>query len=173
MTLHDRRSTDTLAAGQYAPVEVDDPFEPGAKIVVLRQLRSDPLARLHSRDQIDDAQFLAGREYQISWERVACGARAIDPSKEKVDGGLLYEPFSEARREASLKLADADRHLGQEITSILRDMLIRGLILEDVLIERGLIGAWQMRVYGKKFRDALNTLAKLWGYSNGAKNVAD
>ena len=88
--VHDRRSADTLAAGQYAPIEVKDPYDPnGAKLTVLRQTRGDPLGRLHAHSQIDDAQYHAGRRYQGDRERADRGARAIDPTKEAVDGGRL------------------------------------------------------------------------------------
>jgi hypothetical protein len=45
---YDRRATDLLRNAQVAPAIVDDPLEPGAKLVVLRSLRHDPLAAMHS-----------------------------------------------------------------------------------------------------------------------------
>jgi hypothetical protein len=59
---HDRRALDLLHNAEVAPVEVDDPFalEPGDKIVTLRSLRNYPLGRLHSRRQIDEAQYQGG-----------------------------------------------------------------------------------------------------------------
>jgi len=67
--LHDRRSRDLLRNADVAAVEVDDPLglDPGDKILTLRSLRNDPLARLHSRRQIDDAQFQGGRSFQNDW----------------------------------------------------------------------------------------------------------
>ena len=54
---HDRRSRDLLRNAEVATVEVDNPLalEPGEKIVALRSIRNDPLARLHSHGQIDEA----------------------------------------------------------------------------------------------------------------------
>src|SRR5262249_51218620 len=90
--VHDRRSADTLATGQYAAIDVDDPYgQRGDKVTVLRQTRGDPLGRLHAHHQIDDAQYHAGRAYQGDRERADRGARAIDPTKEAVDGGRLPE----------------------------------------------------------------------------------
>ena len=45
---HDRRSRDLLRNAEVATVEVDNPLalEPGEKIVALRSIRNDPLARL-------------------------------------------------------------------------------------------------------------------------------
>ena len=56
---HDRRSRDLPRNAEVAAVEVDDPLglEPGDKIVTLRSIRNDPLARLHTHRQIDEAQY--------------------------------------------------------------------------------------------------------------------
>ena len=52
---HDRRSRDLPRNAEVAAIEVDDPLalEPGEKIVTLRSIRNDPLARLHTHHQID------------------------------------------------------------------------------------------------------------------------
>ena len=70
-------------------VEVDDPLalEPGEKIVALRSIRNDPLGRLHSHRQIDEAQYQGGRAFQNDWEKAERGPRAVDPTREYVDGG--------------------------------------------------------------------------------------
>lgn len=109
-TIHDRRSTDTLAAGQYAAIEVDDPYEQGEKIVVLRQLRSDPLARLHSHHQIDDAQYHAGRCYQRDWE-VAERGESKAPNADQLKHhyqhyGLAFEPRAETLSQANQGKSD-------------------------------------------------------------------
>ena len=64
--VHDRRSQDLLRNAEVAAIEVDDPLalEPGEKIVTLRSIRNDPLGRLHSRRQIDEAQYQGGRAFQ-------------------------------------------------------------------------------------------------------------
>ena len=66
-----------LRNADVAAVEVDDPLglDPGDKIVTLRSLRNDPLARLHSRRQIDEAQFQGGRAFQNDWEKPNAGRR--------------------------------------------------------------------------------------------------
>src|ERR1039458_7838270 len=47
--VHARRSRDFLRNAEVAAIEVADPLalEPGEKIVTLRSIRNDPLARLH------------------------------------------------------------------------------------------------------------------------------
>src|SRR2546422_3508463 len=78
---HDRRSRDLLRNAEVATVEVDNPLalEPGEKIVALRSIRNDPLGRLHSHRQIDEAQYQAGRAFQNDWEKAERGPRAGRP----------------------------------------------------------------------------------------------
>ena len=97
---HDRRSQDLLRNAEVAAIEVDDPLglDPGDRIVVLRSIRNDSLARLHSHHQIDEAQYRGGRAFQADWERAERGPQAVDPSREYVDGGQAREPVTEAQR---------------------------------------------------------------------------
>src|ERR1700744_3703048 len=87
--VHDRRSQDLPHNAEVAAVEVDDPLalEPGEKIVALRSIRNDPLGRLHSHHQIDEAQYRGGRAFQGDWEKGEGGPQAGGPSREYVDGG--------------------------------------------------------------------------------------
>jgi hypothetical protein len=61
--LYDRRLHDLPLNADVAEVEIDNPLalDPGEKIVALRSIRSDPLGRLHSHHQIDEAQYRGGR----------------------------------------------------------------------------------------------------------------
>lgn len=166
MTIHDRRSTDTLAAGRYAPIEVDDPFEPGTKIQVLRQLRCDPLARLHTHHQIDEAQYMAGRCYQRDWERAERGARAIDPTKEAVDGGCLPEPLTDLQAKARKRLIRVHAELGRSMKTLVEAVLIQGSSIEAFSITQGRAGARWANYYGKMFRDGLDVLAVEYRFSD-------
>jgi hypothetical protein len=73
--IYDRRSRDLTLNAEVAEVEVDDPLslDLGEKIVVLRSIRNDPLGRLHSHHQIDEAQYRGGRAFQNDWERAERG----------------------------------------------------------------------------------------------------
>src|SRR6202012_3398687 len=100
--VHDRRSQDLPHNAEVAAVEVDDPLalEPGEKIVALRSIRNDPLGRLHSHHQIDEAQYRGGRAFQDDWERAERGPRAVDPRREYVDGVQARETITEGKRRA-------------------------------------------------------------------------
>jgi len=75
--VHDRRSRDLPRNAEVAAIEVDDPLalEPGEKIVTLRSIRNDPLGRLHSHRQIDEAQYQSGRAFQDDWEKAEVARR--------------------------------------------------------------------------------------------------
>jgi len=79
---HDRRSRDLPRNADVAAIEVDDPLglDPGDKIVTLRSLRNDPLGRMHSHHQIDEAQYQGGRAFQNDWEKAEADRRRSIPS---------------------------------------------------------------------------------------------
>lgn len=167
---HDRRSTDTLAAGEYGAIVVDDPYEKGGKLSTLRQLRNDPLARLHSHRQIDDAQFAAGRAYQCDRETAERGAKAIDPSKEAVDGGLMPEALTDRQIKARKRLIKIERDLGRRLMGVLEAVLIEGKTIEQFSASKV---QSVLKLHGGLFRVALNELATIYCFSNGEAPVEE
>src|ERR1700732_5495744 len=95
--VHDRRSKDLPRNAEVAAVEVDEPLalEPGEKIVTLRSIRNDPLGRLHSHRQLDEAQYQGGRAFQSDWEKAERGPQAVAPTREYVDGVRTRGPITE------------------------------------------------------------------------------
>jgi hypothetical protein len=98
--VYDRRAQDLPLNAEVATVEVDDPLglEPGDRIIALRSTRGDPLAKLHTHHQIDEAQYRGGRAFQNDWEKAERGPKAIDLTRERVDGGQTREPITEAQQ---------------------------------------------------------------------------
>src|SRR4051794_28050803 len=137
--LHDRRSSDLPRNAEVATVEVDNPYalDPGEKIVALRSIRNDPLGRLHSHRQVDEAQYQAGRAFQDDWEKAERGPRAVDPTREYVDGGQAREPITESQRKAVLRLNRAERELGADGSAIVHDVLVRGMTMQQIGDRRG------------------------------------
>jgi hypothetical protein len=166
-TAHDRRSQDLPRNAQVAAVEVDDPLalEPGEKIVVLRSIRNDPLARLHSHHQIDEAQYRGGRAFQDDWEKAERGPRAIDPTREYVDGGQAREPITERQRRAVLRLNRIERELGADGIVLVHEVLVLGFTMEQVGQRRGLRGQRWMDYFAKRMRECLDRLALTYGFA--------
>ena len=168
--IHDRRAREFNRgiASHLSAIEVDDPVEIGAKLMVLRNTRNDPLAGMHSRKFINEAQYQAGRAFQNDFETAERGPRAIDPGKEAVDGGRLPEPITEAQRKAVLRLMRAERDMGKDSSAIIHDVLITGLGISRLTSRRGFSGGYWREIFGQKLKVGLDKLAITYGFANEA-----
>jgi hypothetical protein len=168
--VHDRKSRDLLRNAEVAAVEIDDPLalEPGEKIVTLRSIRNDPLARLHSHRQIDEAQYQGGRAFQDDWEKAERGPQAVDPSREYVDGGQFREPITERQRKAVLRLNRAERELGADGSALVHEVLVLGMTVEQIGQRRGLRAQRWMDYFARRFRECLDRLALIYGFATEA-----
>jgi hypothetical protein len=165
--IHDRRAADLLAKAQVGAVVIEDPYEAGGKIVAFRSLRNDTLAHMHHHRQIDDAQYYAGRHWQRSYELAEVGgAKAIDPTREAVDGGRSQVPgVTDEQSRAFASLARAARFLGMEGEAIIQDVLGGCCTIEMAAARRGLLTIREREYLGKRFRECLETLAVVYGYA--------
>jgi hypothetical protein len=167
-----RRARATVLKGsrriavETAAIDVDDPHgtKPGEKIRVQRQLRGDPLARLHSHKQIDEAQYRAGRRFQRDCEIASRGVRSLDLTRERVDGGAPGDPVTDAQVRARKKLAEMERVLGRTMHRVTQAVLVDGMNMEAVASQLfGRAGEVSEKYYGRLFRDALDVLAGEYG----------
>ena len=117
------------------PVEVADPYREG-KILAMRSVRDDPLGSLHAHRQIDDHQYEAGRLYERDVEVSEQGLRAIDPTKEKVDGGLPPELLSDAQQDARKSRKGAETAMGIIGASIAYDVIIDGMSYGKIALKK-------------------------------------
>lgn len=164
--MHDRRATDLPFNSVVAIAEVDDPYsDSGEKLTVVRSIRDDPLAGMLARNQIDQAQFSAGRLWQKYHEQSEIGGvRAIDPTKEAVDGGTIPQLISDQQIKATKELANASKELGTYDNALIWLVLGERVSL-TVVAQRWCMFREREKVYlGARFRDALETLATLWNF---------
>lgn len=170
-TVHDRRSTDlTRGHIEMAVEEVDDPYEAGAKIIVMRSLRDDPLQTLFAKKVIHEAQLEGGKAYMRDWETAERGPRAIDPTKEAVDGGRLPEPFTESQRKATRRLNEANYALGQQGSALIMNVLVLRQTMKQVAENRGLSGSRWEDYFSKRLQESLTTLAEVYGFAMRSEN---
>jgi hypothetical protein len=165
--VHDRRSRDLTRNAQVAAVEVDDPMglEPGDKIVTLRSIRNDPLGRLHSHRQIDEAQYQGGRAFQDDWEKAERGPQAVDPGREYVDGGQMREPITERQRKAVLRLNRVERELGADGSALVHEVLISGMSVQQIGQRRGLGSQRWIDYFARRLQECLDRLALIYGFA--------
>lgn len=157
-------------AKHITALEIVDPNDlDGGVITVARQTRNDPLGGLHARKSVDEAQYQAGRAFQHDFETAERGPRAIDPSKEAVDGGRMPEPITDHQRAAVVRLGKADRELGQHGAWLTRNVLIHGMTIEQIGLSRGTIKELELKYLGRRFRECLDCLALVYGFSNGRR----
>lgn len=158
--VHDRRATE-LVHQEVAAEEVDDPFEPGAKITVIRSLRDDPIAAMRAKGHIDECQYMAGRHWQKAYELAEIGgARAIDYTRDKVDGGKIPEPtISDVQARAFKDLTNARNALGDYGSSIIFDVLACHMTIAQVADRRMMKSEAELKFIGRRFRECLDTMA--------------
>lgn len=140
-------------------------MEAGSKLVVVRSFRDDPLERLHIRRQIDEAQYQGGRAFQQDFETAERGPRAIDPSKEYVDGGRLPEPITEAQRKAALMLKRVYAKLEQDGSALVHSVLVHGQTFRQISEGRGYTGRRWEEFYASFFQICLHKLSHVYGFA--------
>ncbi|OKO85956.1 hypothetical protein [Bradyrhizobium sp. AS23.2] len=165
--IYDRRSRDVPFNAEMVEVEVDNPLalDPGEKIVAIRSIRSDPLGRLHSHHQIDEAQYRGGRAYQNDWERAERGPQAMDPTREYVDGARTREPVTESQRQAVLRLNRVERELGTDGAALVHDVLVLGLTMDQIGQRRAVRTQRWNDYFARRFRECLDRLALIYGFA--------
>lgn len=164
--------------GRYEPIArvvVDNPtWEPAKdgvggvpkKIEVVVNRRHDIVLWLHSRGDIDDAQKLAGDRFLALHEQMDYGSRAMDYSREPVDGGAAWPDHDVHAIEAAKELAQLREYVGAwDYLLLVRAICHRSSIHSIVM---GLYGAAReadRKYIGRRLRDALEMAAKYWGYA--------
>ena len=165
--IYDRRSREVPFNAEVAEVEIDNPLalDPGEKIMAIRSIRSDPLGRLHSHHQIDEAQYRGGRAFQNDWERAERGPQAVDPTREYVDGARTREPVTDSQRQAVLRLNRIERELGTDGAALVHDVLVLGLTMDQIGARRAVRTQRWNDYFSRRFRECLDRLALIYGFA--------
>lgn len=165
--IHDRRATELPANALVAVGLRPDPYETGAHISVALSLRGDPLLALHARQMIADYQFAAGRAWQRYYEAAQIGAlRAADTTIEPVDGGgMSVEYLTDARRKAIAKLTYCRAILGESGNALVTLVLGANMPVQQAALARGFVSRRDVEFCGRRFREALSDLARVFGYA--------
>ena len=162
--IHDRMSEDLPINAKIAEAIIPDPYSStGEKLRVIRSVRDDVLGHLHARKEIDDAQLEAGRKYERYAEQSQIGSvKAMDPTKEPVDGGGgIRDAITDRQIAAVRELSEADRVLGRRPAMVMRAVLV------DKKRFREIAGAKEGDIAHVRltFKEGLEELAVFWCFA--------
>jgi len=162
------------ADGSVAEGEPEWVAPPRPRIQAIGRLKEDPLGRMRARHQVDESQYLGGREYQRLYDSTQVAlVRSVDWSKTRVSGGQRPDPLTEERQRASRKLHHANdavmhRH-GAEGLTLVRDVLCERRSVELAGRMRGAKSSRDTRWFGTLFRKCLSVLAVQFGFSSSTR----
>jgi hypothetical protein len=164
---HARHADGTIAEG--AP-GWEPPRRPQVRAFIA--LKDDPFGRMYARQQIDRAQFEAGRTYQLLADTAEIGTiQSLDPGKVCVSGGRLPELLTDRRLRAIKKLREVDevvvQRFGIEGLTVTRGVLVDRKSQEQVAKEHGADNDRDKRSVGWLFRRCLDCLAQRLGFVSG------
>jgi hypothetical protein len=156
------------AATNDGPVEWRAPARP--RLEVLAAIRDDVAAKMYARHQIDEASFLAARNYQSVYERAEAARRvsSVDLEMPPISGGRGGD-FQGAdmvlRATKELKQIEGAllKRSGEDGVILIRDVLGVGKTIEAAAAERG--DSDGPRIWGGTFRRCLRHLAEITGFA--------
>jgi hypothetical protein len=143
-------------------------------MTVFVALKDDPVRRMHSRRQIDEAQYRAARAFQEASDRATLGAvRSVDLTKTRVSGGIAPDPLPEGRQKAMKWLRVAEdalmhRH-GAEGIGLTRAVLVERQSVEQTARLRGAETDREVWFWARLFRKCFDVLALAIGYASSTR----
>lgn len=149
---------------------VEDPYDPSNTITVPVNVRHDPLQRMFGQRDIDTAQLKAGEHLREAFDATsACGIRAIDPSRDVVDGGPGFGGLSERAIRSAARLREAQALLGWQSYRLVVAVVCQGL--NGTLISEQSSAKVDRKTVQFAVRNGLEQLAIMWGYASDPRLV--
>lgn len=145
--------------------EVDDPYEPGQAVTAAVNIRHDVLMFMLNRKAIDLAEYAAGQKFRALMERAGLtGAKAVDFSREPVDGQAAARDMAVPAIEAAKELARAFDAIGADRYRVVWQVV--GFNSPEWFTPPGERRDWRARKRANALlKLTLNELAKLWGFA--------
>jgi hypothetical protein len=168
-----KKRTPYLSHGSDGRVElgnrvIDDPMEPGRRYEAAANVRESSIDHMASRGRIDASQKLAGDRFRKLWEMAAVGQnKAMDTSKEPVDGGGIGDPISDDLIRASQELSRVMSELGPVGSKMMIALVGEGQRIEDVAVNwsqtgGSLSGRRAEGYVSGRMIEALDDLVRFW-----------
>lgn len=149
---------------------IDDPYQTGAKDRVSINKRHDVLVHWRSRNQIDEAQFLAGQKVQQIWYRAQGGrVGSCIQSNTKVDSSGAAGPDFYRLAAAADELRAVAAWLGHLDYTLVIAFVCEGRAMSDA--PKFVAGHRPERIAAWLVRRALSSLADYWGAKGHRHNL--
>ena len=160
-----RHADGTVSEGQPAWSPPSRPL-----MTVIRALKDDPVGRMHSRRQIDEAQYKAARAFQECADRATLGSMcSVDLAKTKVSGGLPADPspMRNGERWCSSGRPRSDFCSGTASKiGLTRAVLVDRQSVEQTARQRGAESDRETWFWARLFRRCLDVLAAAFGFAS-------
>lgn len=158
--------------------DVDDPYNPGGKIVVIRNSAESPLRKIFDRGRLagpgDDptdamARLMAGESFRAIWERASGDdVRGIDYTRVKVDISFVHRGIPDNKIAATKRLGMIRDSLGPEAYAMVRAICGEQRSFFDTITDRLKEPGTESRLLEyNRFRDALDALIAFFGVARG------
>lgn len=149
------------------PVQVDDPYERGAKIVASRRM-SDFISREHAAGRIDDAQKAAADLF-YRYRAITLGILGQEPAwtRVQVDNSRQDYSITEAKQKAHYRLRTARHTIGSHAFIAIDQCVTQGLTPTQIEHDTG----QDRKATAVYIKDGLDMLAILWGLASCPKKV--
>lgn len=141
------------------------------RITAFVNVRESAVSVLASKGQVSESQVAAADRFRRLFEAMGgAGARAMDPSKEFVDGGRIPDPISAHQIDAGKELADAyaqvSKQHGLYAWRLLGYVCGEGRSIHELTTTRR-----QRDTMTDLLRLYLDCLSEHWGYSTRAQRT--
>jgi hypothetical protein len=130
-------------------------------------IRESPLGLLAAKGLLTAAQLKAGSQFRALWEQLGSSIKAMDYSKDPVDGGGMSEPISIRQMQAGLDLKECRKVLGPRHYDVLVKVLGQGIEVSKLGKTRR-----ERDTYMDYLKHALEDLAEHWGYQTTASKIS-
>ncbi|NBB07872.1 hypothetical protein [Pseudomonas monteilii] len=157
-------------------VEIDNPHYsrthaglPGnpKTISAAMNLRESPVALMAAKGHLGAHHIKAADKFRRLWEILGgAGAGSFDYSREPVDGGGARESITDSQIEAGQTLKVCQSVIGRRAFSIVEKVAGEGRTIAEISVTKR-----EKTTNADYLRDALEDLAKHWGFMTTAKKL--
>jgi len=152
-------------------IDIDNPYFNAAqegesgnvkKIRAAVNMMESPAAHWLHKGLIDVAEYRAASHFRSLFERAGgTGAKAMDFTREKVDGGGFITPISDSRIDATNKLAELHGVIGHDGFGLMTTLCGQCTPMGEAFVTKHM-----QDKAGKLCRELLTRLAEYWGWKS-------